>query len=183
MPKISLIVGVYKNIPYLELVLVSIRKQRYRDFEIIIAEDDNSVQTVTFLEAQRTLDSLVIKHVFQEHNGWGKNKILNKALRVATGEFILFIDGDSILHPGFIKYYAEHSRVGRGLFGRRVDLDKVTSDRLCATKKVHYLKWYRLIFTQPTRVKGALYWPFPTSFRKAGCNGHSMCFSRQELEK
>jgi glycosyltransferase involved in cell wall biosynthesis len=46
---ISLIITVYKRIDFLELILQSLDKQTFKNFEVIIAEDNNDPRTVEFI--------------------------------------------------------------------------------------------------------------------------------------
>jgi glycosyltransferase involved in cell wall biosynthesis len=43
---ISLIIAVYKHLEFLELILQSLDKQSFKNFEIIIAEDNNDPHTI-----------------------------------------------------------------------------------------------------------------------------------------
>jgi len=107
-PKISLIIAFYKNFEALELIFKSLMNQKFNDFEIIIAEDDNNPDTHIFLEKWKKKLSHFLKHVNQaEKIGFRKTMTLNKALKVSSGKIIVFIDGDIILHKNFLRKYSK----------------------------------------------------------------------------
>ena len=49
-----------------------------------------------------------IIHLTQEDKGFRKNKILNEAIRTDKTGYMIFIDGDCIPHPDFIKEHIEN---------------------------------------------------------------------------
>ncbi len=51
-----------------------------KDFEVIIAEDNNADETIEFLKNQREKYTFPIEHVSHENTGFRKNSILNKAI-------------------------------------------------------------------------------------------------------
>src|SRR5674476_1474762 len=90
---ISLIISFYKRLDFLELIFQSLDKQSYRNFEVIIAEDNNDPQTVEFINKARLLKTYGIQHVSHDDIGFRKTRILNTAVKTARGEQIVFIDG------------------------------------------------------------------------------------------
>ncbi len=46
--KVSLVIAYYKNITALKIILKALENQSQKDFEIIIAEDDNNTITNDF---------------------------------------------------------------------------------------------------------------------------------------
>lgn len=179
--KISLIISVYKNMDFLDLVLESVGLQTFKDFEVIIAEDADSEEMKKFIENKSKIYDFTIKHVFHEDKGFRKNKILNEALRVAGGEFVVFIDGDCILHKDFLKEYAKRTNKTTCLFGRRVNLDRETTNKLLKTKDLSLLSIFRLLFTKARRIEDGIYLPFPATRRKTGVKGSNFCLSREKM--
>ena len=130
-PSISLIIAFYRKTRELGLIFESLKHQTFKDFEVIIADDGSDESAVSVLQKLISQYSgLAIRHVWHEKEGWRKNEILNKAVMAAQGEYIVFIDGDCILHPGFIAEHYKYRKPGLVLGGRRVML----SDRL--TKRI-----------------------------------------------
>src|ERR1700732_598528 len=97
--KISVIIAFYKNFAALDLILEAFSKQRYKNFEVVIAEDDCLDETVDYVKNKSKQLPFELLHVNQEKDlGFRKNEVLNKAIAVTTGEFLFFLDGDCIPH-------------------------------------------------------------------------------------
>ncbi|MDE6258788.1 MAG: glycosyltransferase [Muribaculaceae bacterium] len=130
-PDISVIVAVYNNFRWLRLVLDSMRMQSYKNFEVVIADDGSSEETVREITnyISRYPDLRII-HFWQKDEGWRKNKCLNEAIRRSSGEYLIFIDGDCIPHPRFIEDHRRLRRKGVVMGGRRVESEKALSDMI-----------------------------------------------------
>lgn len=125
--KVSLVISVYTNIPYLKALIQGLKCQTYKDFEVIVAEDNDSPAMVAFIEEIKPSCSFPLIHISQPDEGFRKSRIMNEAIRIANGELILFVDGDCVLHSQYIKQYVKNAREGVCLGGRRVLLDKKTT--------------------------------------------------------
>ncbi|MEA4937157.1 MAG: glycosyltransferase family 2 protein [Paludibacter sp.] len=124
----SLIISVYKNTDFLKAVLDSLKLQTIKDFEIIISEDGEYPPMKSFLE-QYSFDN-PWQHITQKDEGWRKNQCLNKAIKAAMSEWLIFIDGDCVLHPYFVEMHLNLSGENKILGGKRVKLDEATSKML-----------------------------------------------------
>lgn len=111
---ISIVVPMYNASKTIVRCLDSIKNQTYRgSLEIIIVNDgsiDNSRQIVeNYVLENQTLD---IKLINQENGGVSKAR--NAGLKIATGEYIAFLDSDDEWLPGKvqtqIKYLADEGR-------------------------------------------------------------------------
>jgi len=65
--------------------------QTYKDFEVIIAEDNNAKEMKEYVAS---IDGLKVQHTFQEDRGVRKSRSVNNAILKSTGEYLIFIDGD-----------------------------------------------------------------------------------------
>jgi cellulose synthase/poly-beta-1,6-N-acetylglucosamine synthase-like glycosyltransferase len=172
---ISLIIPFYKRINFLNLILQGINRQSYRDFEVIIAEDDNEIKTVQFLESARKQYDFPIMHVSQEDIGFRKSKIMNTAICATTGEQLVFLDGDCVPHKHYLKEYAKAIRENKICYGRRVFLSKKITTRLIEEKEITNLRFFKILFTGSKGVKNAVYNPYIHNINKqyrslVGCN-------------
>ena len=177
--KLSVIIAYYKNIDFLELVLLSLENQTIKNFEVIIAEDADDDETKNFLN--KCNYSFKISHVYQEDIGWRKNKILNSAIRISKADFLLFIDGDCILHRKFIEEYSKRTQKELCLFGDRVQLDAKITRKLIETKDLSNLLILKILFSKSTSRSQGIYIPFIKSKRKLYVNGSSFCVSRKKM--
>ena len=48
--KVSVIIAVYKDVEALELIIESLKNQTYKNFEVIIAEDEQDKKIQTFIK-------------------------------------------------------------------------------------------------------------------------------------
>ncbi len=128
MYKASVIISVYNNTRFLKLVLDSLQLQTEKDFEIIISEDGNSDVMRTFVKNYTFSNDF--QHLTQDDNGWQKNKALNNAIRNAKSDWLIFIDGDCVLHPRFVEMHLRYAEEKVILAGKRVKMDKKTSEYL-----------------------------------------------------
>lgn len=99
-PKISVIVPVYKVEAYLHRCLDSIIGQTYGNLEIILV-DDGSPDNCGAICDEYATDPCV--RVIHQENG-GVSAARNAGLRVATGEWIGFVDGDDWIEPDMYAY-------------------------------------------------------------------------------
>lgn len=117
--KVSLIVAVYKDIEALELIIEALKTQTYKNFEVIVAEDNNSQEMKDYISSIKGLD---VKHTSQEDNGIRKMRSLNNGIIKSSGEYLVFIDGDCIPYSTFIESYVQLAQHGYISSGRRVNL-------------------------------------------------------------
>ena len=97
-PRISFIMATYKsNERYLSECIESVLAQKYKNWELCIADDaspDNNL-TRSIIEKYAKKDKR-IKYVFREKNGH-ISEATNSALKLATGEYITMIDHDDVV--------------------------------------------------------------------------------------
>jgi len=152
--KVSLLIPTYQDVEALALILEALELQSYKDFEVIVAEDDESEGCKVLLKKFANLD---IKHVFHKDEGNRKATILNKALALVSGEYLVFIDGDTIPFSTFIESHVALSDSKLVLCGRRVNLGEFVSQEL-REKKIsayeienNYFKNYNYLKKNGTR--------------------------------
>jgi len=129
-PFASVIISFYNNIPFLELLLEGFKHQSFKNFEIIIADDGSSPNTINSINELIKNSSLDIKHCWHNDQGWRKNIILNKAAGMSTTNYLIFIDGDCIPHKHFVREHIKHADKNHLLTGRRVNLSKEVANRI-----------------------------------------------------
>lgn len=94
MPKVSIIVPVYKTERYLNRCIDSILAQTFTDFEIILVDDGSPDKSGEICEEYAKKDKRII--VIHKKNG-GLSDARNFGLDVAQGEFIGFVDSDDYI--------------------------------------------------------------------------------------
>ncbi len=123
---VSVIVTVYKDIRGMEIVLEALKRQTYKHFEVIIAEDAQEKEVVDFLYTHKYPFSL--RHISHKDCGRRKTVIQNKAIKAAKGEYLIFVDGDVIPYTTFIESQVKIAKPKQILSGRRVNLNPFISD-------------------------------------------------------
>lgn len=172
---VSLIISFYKHLDFLELILQSLDKQSFKNFEIIIAEDNNDPQTVEFINKARLMHTYSIQHISQEDIGFRKTRILNNAVKTAKGEQIVFIDGDCILQKHFMKEYNKAITDIHFCYGRRVFCSKKYTDILLKSKSIKNNNILLAFLYGGKSIGAGLYLPFKKNKDKQqrrilGCN-------------
>ncbi|WP_435189484.1 glycosyltransferase family 2 protein [Pseudothioglobus sp. nBUS_23] len=117
--RISLIITTYNQPESLFLVLKSIEKQTLKPSEIIIADDGSSDSTKNLITEFFKDSDLNFFHSYQEDLGFRAAQSRNKAIAIASSEYIVLIDGDMILHPEFISDHLKHAKSNFFIQGSR----------------------------------------------------------------
>jgi glycosyltransferase involved in cell wall biosynthesis len=94
MPRVSVLLPVYNGEPYLQAALDSVLSQDFRDFEVIAINDGSKDRSGDILDACK--DSRV-RVIHQENRGLALT--LNRALELATGEYLARQDADDLSLP------------------------------------------------------------------------------------
>ena len=107
----ELIVATYENPRSLRLCLASVARQRVAPDGIAIADDGSGPETRAVIEAFAAAHPATpVRHVWQEDAGFRKAAILNRAIATSAAEFLIFIDGDVLIHPEFVARHLELAR-------------------------------------------------------------------------
>lgn len=93
---LSIIVPVYNIMEYLPRCVDSIRRQTYRNLEIILV-DDGSTDNSGALAEKMALEDRRVK-VLHKENG-GSSSARNLGISVAKGDYIGFVDSDDYIEP------------------------------------------------------------------------------------
>lgn len=91
-PEISVIMSVYNGQDYLGEAIESILNQTFKNFELLIVNDASVDSSKEIMESYK--DSRIV--IISNEKTLGLAKSLNKALKLAKGEFIARMDADDI---------------------------------------------------------------------------------------
>ncbi|HEY9003793.1 MAG TPA: glycosyltransferase family 2 protein [Mucilaginibacter sp.] len=100
MPKVSIIIPVYNGSKYLAGTVHSVLDQDFDDWEMLIIDDgstDNTKEIVFDLQNKENRITVYLK----ENSGVSDTR--NYGMKLAGGEFIVFLDADDILGKDFLK--------------------------------------------------------------------------------
>ena len=99
--KITVIIPVYNVENYLERCLKSILYNTYTNLEIICVNDGSTDNSKKILEDYSQRDKRVI--VINKKNN-GISSARNAGIKIATGEYIAFVDSDDWIHKKYFEY-------------------------------------------------------------------------------
>jgi GT2 family glycosyltransferase len=144
----ELIVATYQSPRALELCLASVACQRVLPGSVAVADDGSGPETAAVVAAFAAAHpGLAVRHVWHEDRGFEKAAILNKAIAGSEAEFLVFIDGDVLIHPGFLARHLELARPGRFSTGSLIRLDAeataAVTVELVASGRVFEREWLR----------------------------------------
>ena len=106
MKTISIITPVYKAEEYLGRCINSILAQSVPDFELILI-DDGSPDRCGEICDEYALRDARIKVIHQENRGQAAAR--NRALDIAEGEYIGFVDSDDYVHPRYLEVLLDNA--------------------------------------------------------------------------
>ncbi|HOS84089.1 MAG TPA: glycosyltransferase family 2 protein [Bacteroidales bacterium] len=137
----SLIVTTYNSVPALQLVLESILQLHIFPHELIIADDGSTDDTKKVIELYKPRFSIPVHHCWQPDEGFQLSKIRNKAIAMATGNYIIMIDGDMVLHRNFVRDHMALAQSQSFIQGSRVLVSQNTTMQLYAGTLRHLHMW------------------------------------------
>lgn len=133
-PSISVIVTTYNWPGALGAVLESLASQSYADYQVVVADDGSGPETARVVERAAAGDREVL-HVWQEDRGFRAAAARNRAVAASSGDYLVFLDGDCLVRPDFVRRHAELAAPGRFTAGNRILLSRPFSERLLETRE------------------------------------------------
>ena len=115
MPKVSIIVPVYNTQKYIEKCLNSLLNQTFKDVEIILVNDGSKDNSETIIKKYIENFADKIKYISKENEGLSKAR--NDGAKLATGEYIMFVDSDDYIANDLIENLKQY-------MDRKIDLIK-----------------------------------------------------------
>lgn len=97
--KVSIVVPIYNTEKYLDRCLTSIINQTHKNLEIILVNDGSSDNSLAIMNKYKDMDNRIII-INQENQGAGEAR--NTGLKIATGDYISFIDSDDYIDVTYV---------------------------------------------------------------------------------
>ena len=136
--RLTLIITTYNWPEALLLVIESIRLQTVKPDEVIIADDGSSKETEDLIKGFNIDDDFNIIHSWQEDKGFRAARSRNMAISKSTGEYIVLIDGDTLLHADFVKDHILNAQHGFFVQGSRVLISESQTKKTLLNKKINF---------------------------------------------
>ena len=110
LPRVSIIVTARNEERKAEESLRSLMRLDYPDFEIVYVNDRSDDRTGGIVDRLRATDRRIKPiHIQTLPTGWfGKNHAAYKASQAATGDVLLFTDGDVVFAPNAVEHAVRH---------------------------------------------------------------------------
>jgi glycosyltransferase involved in cell wall biosynthesis len=138
MPVTSLIVATYNWPEALNLCLLSIKNQRVLPAEVIIADDGSGQETKLLIEKFQRNFPVPLIHVWHEDQGFRKSIILNTAIKRASGDYIVQVDGDVILEKNFIRDHQSIAETNVFVRGTRAHIEQQLLPEIYRTERISF---------------------------------------------
>lgn len=110
-PRVSVVIPTYNRAQFIASAIESVLTQTFGDFELIVVDDgstDRTSEIVTSISDPRV--------VFVRQENAGRSTARNRALALAKGAYIAFLDSDDLYLPGKlalqIQYMDQHPEAG-----------------------------------------------------------------------
>lgn len=130
--QVDVIVTTYNRPDALRLVLLALAEQTLQGFRVIVADDGSTPETSTLIGQLKSELPYVLRHIWQADQGFRAAAARNRALAQATGEYVIFIDGDCVPPADFIRNHLCLAQRKRFVAGNRVLCSENFTHRLLA---------------------------------------------------
>ena len=130
--RLALVITTYERPDALAAVLACIERQRVAPAEVVIADDGSGPATREVAAAFIARSKVPARIVSQPHEGFRLTRLRNLAIAATDMDFVVFIDGDMLLHPEFVADHARIARRGYYTQGVRAHTDAQLTQRLIA---------------------------------------------------
>jgi glycosyltransferase involved in cell wall biosynthesis len=122
--RLSLAITTYERPEALAGVLATVLAQSQAPLEILVADDGSGPATRALVESLASQSRVPLRHLWQPHEGFRLTRLRNLAIAAARGDYVVFVDGDMLLHREFVADHLRLARRGRFTQGVRVLLDE-----------------------------------------------------------
>ena len=135
--RIALVVTTYERPDALAAVLATVAAQRRAPDEVLVADDGSGPATREAVARVAGRTGAPVAYVRQEHAGFRAARLRNLAIVASRCEYLLFVDGDMLLHPAFVADHAAAARAGAFVQGMRIPLDAAATRAALAAAPGH----------------------------------------------
>jgi len=178
--KISVIITTYNAPHFLDWCLGSVSWQTHVPFEVIIADDGSTAETQEIINKWRASLPCRMLHSFQPDDGFRLARSRNLAALKASGDWIVYLDGDCLMLQDFMERISTLFARRRLIFGSRKLLSAVETRQLLSTSPE--LRLVQSFFI------GKKFWRIPLGFLRRvprrswkSVRGFMMALRREDL--
>lgn len=117
---ISIIVTTYNRPAALRVVLLALNQQTDLNFEVVVADDGSKEDTRRMITELRPSLNYRLVHAWQEDKGFRAARARNLAVTQSKGEYLVFLDGDSVPRGTFVAHHRALAEQGWMVAGNRI---------------------------------------------------------------
>lgn len=188
-PTCSLNISTYNWPSALKLCLQSVLSQKVLPDEVVIADDGSGPETKVVIDEFAASVSFPVIHVWHEDKGYCLPEIQNKAIVKSSGDYIIQIDGDCLLHPLFIADHLRLAKKNTFVCGTRSMINENFTNELLhkgnlsfpLNTKGHLSKKFNAVYNVP--LAALHYWFQRTRKNYLYVKGCNMAFWKKDLLK
>ena len=100
-PKVSIVMPVYNRESILNCAILSVLRQSYENWELLVVDDGSIDRTVQVAESMSIREPRIRLLRYSHH---GVSVTRNSGLAVSSGELIAYLDSDNRWHPEYLRY-------------------------------------------------------------------------------
>lgn len=162
MPKVSIIVPVYKTEKYIHRCIDSILSQTFSDIEVILVDDGSPDKCPKICDEAAEKDKRI--KVIHKDNG-GLSSARNDGTKCASGDFLFYLDGDDYMEENAVEHllkiqeaynadvvignymytYSDHEDVAVVQYPDLKILNRMEAMKLLMEGKIQTFAWGKLI--------------------------------------
>ena len=133
-PDVSVIVTTYRRPRHLARVLESLGRQRLPagGLEVVVSDDGSDDETPDVVDRAARVLPFPVRFVTAPRDGFRLAAARNRAARLATGSYYLFLDGDCVVPPHHVAAHLARRRGGLALLGYCARLPEAVSEQILA---------------------------------------------------
>jgi len=147
---ISVVVTTYNRSDALALVLRALAQQDDRQFEVIVADDGSSALHQQRIQEELARSSVRAVHIWHPDVGFTAARVRNRGVAQSRGDYVVFLDGDCVPEPDFVRRHRALAQARCFVNGSRVLLSQRWTDQLLresalpTQRSLAYWAWRRL---------------------------------------
>lgn len=129
-PLISVIVNTYNRPDALSTVLSALLQQTDRHYEVIVADDGSGPATEAVIKKFSSASPVPVIHVWHSDDGFRLAAIRNRGIARASGDYLIFLDGDCIPQRNFVAQHRLLAQRCMMVTGSRILLGEKLTKRI-----------------------------------------------------
>lgn len=125
-----MVITTYNRSDALLAVLRGLTQQTDKNFEVIVADDGSRPEQQQIWMNTDIVRALRVVHVWHPDVGFTASRIRNRGVAVASGNYLIFMDGDCVPEVDFIARHKALAQTGHFINGSRILLSETFTQRV-----------------------------------------------------